>query len=51
MENERKTHRLLRIKNPWSKFEWKGKWSDNSNQLIKYKKSLYEYIKTLPSEK
>ena len=32
-----KTFRLLHIRNPWGKFEWKGKWSDHSNLWKKYK--------------
>jgi len=28
MANPRGTHRILRIRNPWGKLEWKGKWSD-----------------------
>jgi len=36
MANPRKTHRILRIRNPWGKLEWKGKWSDNSEEMEKY---------------
>jgi hypothetical protein len=41
---ERKTHRIMRIRNPWGKTEWKGKWSDNSEELDKYRDVLNKYI-------
>ena len=33
MVNPRKTHRLLRVRNPWGQGEWIGKWGDTSEQL------------------
>jgi len=49
MENPRKTHRLLRVRNPWGKAEWCQKWSPSSetDEIGKYKDLIQAYIDEL----
>jgi hypothetical protein len=39
-------HRLVKLRNPWAQFEWKGAWSDNSRMWnATYKKELDVTVK------
>jgi calpain len=50
MVKPKKTHRLLRIRNPWGEGESKVKWSDDSEEIEKYKHLLDAYMNSLPPE-
>lgn len=40
----RKTSRLLRIRNPWHRKEWNGKWADDSPELIENEERIREVL-------
>ena len=43
----RANHRILKIRNPWESFSWKGKWSDSSSSWTTDLKRNLQYSKEL----
>lgn len=43
--NTHKSHRLLRIRNPWGRKEWNQKWSDGSPKYLENLQKLNEHLK------
>jgi calpain-15 len=41
--NGEKKEKVLKLRNPWGKFEWKGRWSDHSNVWTESLKKKLSY--------
>lgn len=44
MRNERKSHRILMLRNPWGFGEWKLKWSDDSDEVDRFLPIINKYF-------
>lgn len=50
MENPRKTHRLVLVRNPWGANEWQLKWSSNSEQMDTHRDALQKLINEMEED-
>lgn len=50
MENPRKTHRLILIRNPWGQAESMLKWGTNTEQLEKHNEALQRIISEMEED-
>lgn len=46
---EIKGHRLLKVRNPWGEGEWKGAWSDGSEQWFVLPQHIIPLLKPIAS--
>lgn len=50
MENPRKTHRLLLIRNPWGNTEWQLQWGSGSDKLEEHKSAIQTIISEMEND-
>lgn len=52
MENPRKVHRIMKVRNPHGNGEWKGKWADvpMSDEMDNHSEAIDKYLESLPED-